>query len=605
MPQGDRSWDVETDLLVVGAGAAGMTAALVGALEGLHVVLCEKSDMVGGTTATSAGTVWIPGNRQGQHVGTPDTVDAARTYLAAMLGEHATDERLDTFLKAGPVVLDYLEQKTNVRFAAPPVHPDYKHLPGAAIGGRALGTIPFDGRKLGDDFARVRPPRREFMVLGGMMVGKADIAPLLAPFCNWTNFRHVIGLLTRHALDRISYKRGTRLIMGNALVARLLDSIRRVGVDLRFETALREIICESGDIVGAVLSSPTGEVVIRARKGVVLATGGIGWSRELRERLFPDAARRFSLAPSSNTGDGILAAERIDAVIERDLDSPALWMPSSVMAQADGHVSVFPHIMLDRAKPGLLAVDKSGRRFVNEADSYHDFVAAMLRSNASASSATPAFLICDRAFIRDFGIGLVQPGTRNLDDFLKVKYLTEGETIEALAHKIGVDGDQLVQTVARYNHYAETGADEEFGRGSSELNRFNGDPGSKPNPCLRRIGPGPYYAVAVWPSDLASSAGLRTDSCGRVLSRDGKILSGLYAVGTDSSSVFRGTYPGPGTMIGRPSYSAGARRWRQQGRCPNFSICRRDTRAALPPKVRWRPPWSESHGRAALHASSV
>ena len=148
--------------------------------------------------------------------------------------------------------------------------------------------------------------------------------------------------------------------MGNALVARLFDSIRRAGVDLRFETALREIICEGDDIVGAVLSSPSGEVAIRARKGVVLATGGIGWSRDLRERLFPDAARRFSLAPSSNTGDGILAAERVNAVIEHDLESPALWMPSSVMAQADGHVSVFPHIMLDRAKPGLLAVNKSG-----------------------------------------------------------------------------------------------------------------------------------------------------------------------------------------------------------------------------------------------------
>ncbi|MHC4042081.1 FAD-dependent oxidoreductase [Bradyrhizobium sp. 23AC] len=236
MPQGDRSWDVETDLLVVGAGAAGMTAALVGALEGLNVVLCEKSKMVGGTTATSAGTVWIPGSRQGQLAGTPDTVDAARTYLTAMLGEHATDERLDMFLKAGPVVLDYLEQKTNVRFAAPPIHPDYKQLPGAAIGGRALGAVPFDGRKLGDDFARIRPPRREFMVLGGMMVGKADIPALLAPFRNWTNFRHVIGLLTRHALDRISHKRGTRLIMGNALVARLFEGVRRAGVDLRFET---------------------------------------------------------------------------------------------------------------------------------------------------------------------------------------------------------------------------------------------------------------------------------------------------------------------------------------------------------------------------------
>ena len=111
------------------------------------------------------------------------------------------------------------------------------------------------------------------------------------------------------------------------------------------------------------------------------------------------------------------AAERVNAMIERDLESPALWMPSSVMAQADGHVSVFPHIMLDRAKPGLLAVNKSGRRFVNEANSYHDFVAAMLRSNASAVVSHTGLPDLRRAFIKDFGIGLVHPGTKDLTEF--------------------------------------------------------------------------------------------------------------------------------------------------------------------------------------------
>jgi hypothetical protein len=207
MSQADRSWDVETDLLVVGAGAAGMTASLVAALEGLDVILCEKSDTVGGTTATSAGTVWIPGNRQGRLAGISDSTEAARVYLEALLGEHAADARVDAFLKVGPLMLDYLEQRTSVRFAAPPVHPDYKNLPGATIGGRALGSVPFDGRKLGKDFDRIRPPRREFMVLGGMMVGKADIPALLAPFRNWTNFRHVVGRWS----SRSAFARSTSL----------------------------------------------------------------------------------------------------------------------------------------------------------------------------------------------------------------------------------------------------------------------------------------------------------------------------------------------------------------------------------------------------------
>ncbi|MGY3149315.1 succinate dehydrogenase/fumarate reductase flavoprotein subunit [Bradyrhizobium sp. USDA 3397] len=550
MPQADRSWDVETDLLVIGAGAGGMTAALVAALEGLDVILCEKSDTVGGTTATSAGTVWIPGNQQGHCTGTPDRIEAARVYLRALLGEHAADERVDAFLQAGPMMLDYLARRTSVLFAAPPMHPDYKDLPGAAIGGRALGAVPFDGRTLGKDFDRVRPPRGEFMVLGGMMVAKADIAPLLAPFRSWSNFRDASRLLGRYLLDRLSYRRGTRLVMGNALVARLFDSVLRAGVHLRYETGLSEFVCDGEAVVGAVVSSRAGALAIRAHKGVVLASGGIGWSRELREKFFPEAARQFSLTPSSCTGDGLLAAERVGAIIERDLDSPALWMPSSVMTRADGQVSVFPHIMLDRAKPGLLAVNKSGRRFVNEADSYHDFVAAMLRSNATSSSAASTFLICDQAFVRTYGIGLVRPGTKDLRKFLRAQYLLAADSIEALAEEIGVDSDELAQTVERYNRLAESGVDEDFGRGSSELNRFNGDPLVKPNPCLRRIGPGPYYAVAVWPTDLASSAGLRTDATARVLSRRGTVIPGLYAVGADSASIFRGTYPGPGTMIG-------------------------------------------------------
>ena len=545
----DRRWDCETDLLVIGAGAGGMTASLVGTLEGLRVILCEKSDMVGGTTATSAGSVWIPGSSQSRKAGVPDSIEAAKTYLAALLGDRASDDRLSAYLASGPAMLDYLERRTSVVFSPPPIHPDYRDLPGAAVGGRALAAVPFDGRLLGADFARVRPPRREFMVLGGMMVGKNDIPPLLAPFRTWGNFRHVAGLFARHARDRLTFKRGTRLIMGNALVARFLNDLRRLAVDIRYRTVLKVLIQTDDEVVGAILSTPGGDIAIRARKGVVLATGGIGWSRELRERLLSENTRRYSLSPESNTGDGILAGERASGQIERKLESPALWMPCSVMKQPDGHLSVFPHIMLDRAKPGLLAVDASGRRFVNEANSYHDFVQGMLRSNRSPAS-VPAYLICDRSFISDFGIGLVHPGTKNLRRFIEANYLFEGRTVADLAAKIGANGDVLAETVERYSRYAETGIDEEFGRGASPLNRFNGDPDNKPNPCLRKVGPGPYYAVAVLPADLASSAGLRTDSTSRVVRCDGTPLKGLYAVGTDAASIFGGTYPGPGTMIG-------------------------------------------------------
>ena len=219
------------------------------------------------------------------------------------------------------------------------------------------------------------------------------------------------------------------------------------------------------------------------------------------------------------------------------------------MQQPDGFTSVFPHIMLDRAKPGVIAVNSSGRRFVNEANSYHDFVEAMLRSQATVSS-IPSYLICDRSFIRDFGLGLIHPGSRRLTRYIRSGYLFCADTLAKLAKEIGVDGGVLAETIDRHNRFAETGMDEDFGRGTSELNRFNGDPLNKPNPCMRKIGPGPYFAVAVWPSDLASSAGLRTDINGRVLTSERQPIPGLYAAGNDAASIFRGTYPGPGTMIG-------------------------------------------------------
>jgi len=281
----------------------------------------------------------------------------------------------------------------------------------------------------------------------------------------------------------------------------------------------------------------------------VLATGGIGWSRELRRRLFPEGTLQYSMSPDGNTGDGILAGERAYGEIAQDTRSPALWMPSSVMTQPDGHLSVYPHIMLDRAKPGLIAVNGAGVRFVNEANSYHDFVQGMLRSHRTTSS-LPSFLICDRSFIRNYGLGLIHPGTRDLTRFIRAGYLFQGDSIAKLAQAIGVDGTALARTIEQHNQFAETGEDEEFGRGSSELNRFNGDPDNQPNPCLRKIGPGPYFAVAVWPSDLASSAGLRTDINGHVLTSERLPIPGLYAVGADAASIFRGTYPGPGTMIG-------------------------------------------------------
>jgi hypothetical protein len=210
-------------------------------------------------------------------------------------------------------------------------HPDYLgNHPGAAFGGRALAPLPFDGRRLGKDFARVRPPRPEFMGPTGMMVARNELDALLRPFSSFVNLRTAMGMVLRQAADRLRYPRGTRLVMGNALVARLFYSLRQRRTPIRFDTALSELIVEQGRVVGAVVNGPAGEKRIHARYGVVLATGGIAHHHALRARLFPQSATR-SLAPESNTGDGIGAAARIGAPVDDGGDSPALWMPTSIL----------------------------------------------------------------------------------------------------------------------------------------------------------------------------------------------------------------------------------------------------------------------------------
>jgi succinate dehydrogenase/fumarate reductase flavoprotein subunit len=537
----------EVDLLVFGAGAAGMTTALVAALEGLSVILCEKTSMVGGTTSTSGGTTWIPGTSQSERDGVPDKIEDAQDFLRSVVGSRGGDELRAAFLASGRAAVDELERNSAVRFTAAKAHPDYVgNHPGAAYGGTALVPDAFDGRLLGEDFRRVRPPHGVFMGLGGMMVARNEIGALLKPFSSLANFRMATSILLRYAADRLKYPRGTRLLMGNALVGQLYYSLRERKVPVLFNSPLIDLLREDGRIVGAVIDTPEGARTIRARRGVVLATGGVAWNKALRAQLFPDVVGQRSQAPEGNTGDGIsIAMTSANAYLDDGHDSAALWMPCSSMTKPDGTEAVWPHIILDRAKPGLIAVGPDGRRFVNESDSYHDFCMGMIRANLPE-----AWLVVDDRFIHQYGLGLVLPGGRGLSGLLKDGYLVKAPNLGELARKIGVEASGLETCVSRHNGFATTGIDEEFGRGSSVMNRFNGDPDNQPNPCMRPIEQAPFYALKVRPIDLAGSAGLRCNENGQVLDRDSYPISGLYACGNDMTSLFRGTYPGPGTTIG-------------------------------------------------------
>ncbi|MGE0230713.1 MAG: FAD-binding protein [Flavobacteriaceae bacterium] len=541
-------WDEEVDLLVAGAGCGGMTAALVGALEGLDVLICEKTGKVGGTTSRAAGTLWIPGNSQNRDAGYPDSVEAAAGYLQALIGDRGLDIR-KAYLESGPAVIDDIAARTDVRFLPCIKHPDYVVEPGAAVTGRAIMPEPFDGRLLGDDFERVRAPIGEFMLLGGMMVGKMDIIHLLNRFRSRASFMHSLKLVLRYFRDRLRYSRGTRLVMGNALVARLFYSLRKRDVPIRFESSIAELIVEDGAVTGAAFDTPEGRRHIRARNGVVLATGGIAHDTELWREFMP-VQPTHSIVCESVRGEGLKVARRAGAVADDDDHrGGALWQPVSVTPPRKGWSGLFAHLYLDRAKPGLIAIDSTGKRFGNEADSYHHFSQAML-DNKAWSPSNPCYLICSAEFVEKWGLGAIHPRTRNLKPFVDSGYITMAPTLAGLAAKLKIDPAALEATVARFNGFARAGVDEDFHRGESELNRFNGDPDHRPNPSLGPVEGSAFVALPVWPAECASSAGLKTNADAQVMNGQGEPISGLYACGNDMASLLKGAYPGPGATLG-------------------------------------------------------
>ncbi len=533
------------DLLVIGAGPAGMTAALVARLEGLTVMLAEKTGQVGGTAATSAGTLWIPGNPVSAAAGHADA-PGADAYLRAVLGNGHDEAMVRAFLDTGPQAIRYLEERSAVRFASCGDHPDYYDLPGAAVRGRAILAREFDGRLLGRDFRRVRPPMPEFLLFGGMMVAKTDIPRLIGRYRSAGNFLHAAGLMLRYLRDRLRYPRGTRLTLGNALVARLYHSLRQAGVQPAFEHRLERLVVSEGRVTGAELMTPAGPVSVAARRGVVLATGGIAHTTGLQGRRLPEGVVPRFLSAEAVQGEGVRAGLAAGARMSPGRQGTgSFWTPASVIRRRDGGDGLYPHLSLDRSKPGLIAVDRAGRRFCNEAVSYHDFVLAMFAD----PRAIPAWLVCSAAFVRRYGLGAIRPG-EGLRRHERSGYITTAPTLEALAGKLGIDPAGLAETVARHDRMAAEGVDRDFAKGETVFDRFNGDPAVQPNPCLAPLGSGPYVAVEIWPAEIVSALGLDTDPAGRVLGQDGAPVPGLYACGNDMASVMAGTAPGPGTTLG-------------------------------------------------------
>jgi len=538
------------DVVVIGAGAGGMTAAAVAAAEGLSVLLIEKTEFIGGTTAWSGGMVWIPVNARMKHAGIDDSLSNAADYLAGTVPETENADLRDAFLAHGPEAVEYLEANTEVRLQPVKTYPDYyPDKPGATAGGRVLEPVTFDGARLGANFGRLRPPLPEFTLFGGMMVNRLDIPHLRKFGRSFRSTLRSMRLVSEYALQRLRARRGTTLHLGNALAARLYASLLARNVDIWFGATVEHLLTEGDVIRGVRVVDRSGSRPIVARKGVVLATGGFSHDAGLRARFFPGAAGAVSAAAPGGSGDGLHAAIAAGASMNTRVASPAYWVPASLFQRADGSQGVFPHTVTDRAKPGVIAVNASGRRFVNEALSYHEFVLAMLRDGNDTTNRS-FHLVCDRRFLWTYGLGRIRPFTLHLGRYIKSGELIEAPSIDALADLIGVETSALSTTVDNYNAHARVGLDPEFGRGTSIYQRHLGDAGHSPNPCVAPIEQAPFYALRIYPADLGTAIGLQTDRHARVLRNNGTAIAGLYACGNDMGSIMNGNYPGPGITLG-------------------------------------------------------
>ena len=540
------------DVLVVGTGASGMSAAVTAAYEGLKVLVVDKAPVYGGTTARSGGWLWIPGTKLAKEQGISEPAGAARAYLQHETTTHFDAARVDAFIENGPKAIDFFTEKTCVQFDMPPVFPDYHaEAPGGQPGGRSMVTRPFDARELGDYVSKLAPPVPELTVFGMMLGSGKELWHFLRAFKSIESFWYVAKRFGGHLVDVMRYGRGMTLTNGNALAGRLAKAGMDLNIPVWLNAPVKKLIVEGDAVVGATVVRDGKPIEIRVRRGVVLACGGFPYDVERRKQLFPHAPtgrEHFTPSPALNTGDGLRLGESVGGWVDPTIPNAAAWCPTSVVQRKDGTQGVMPHF-IDRAKPGVIAVTTKGRRFTNEALSYHDFIQALVKACKGSSEVT-CWLVCDHQHLREYGLGAVAPFPLPIGKHLKSGYLKRGNSLQELASVIGVPAASLQEEVEVFNRDAASGIDTKFSKGSTAYNRYQGDSLVRPNPCMAPILKGPFYAIKVVVGEIGTFAGLSTDESCQVLSKDRQPVKGLYAVGNDAASVMGGNYPGAGITLG-------------------------------------------------------
>ena len=519
MSDSDQKWDLEADVVVAGTGGAGLTAAILAHDQGANVVVIERSDKVGGTTAVSGGGLWIPMNDHMSEVGATDSRDEALAYCLALTAGQAPAELVETFVDTAPVMVRYLEEHTPLKFTATQM-PDYRaEEQGAKLGGRTLDPEMLLKSELGEWADKLRPSPLMFVPLKIEESLKGMSQPKSIPVAV--------------VVDRM--KKGI-VASGNALVGRLLKGCIERNITIMLETRARELVREGGAVVGLSADRDGQPYSMSAKGGVILACGGFEWNDKLREEHLPvDVAGHCS--PASNEGDGLAMALEAGAEIG-NMDQAWIYPGGTVPSEEHEGRPVSRWIMAERTLPHVILVNKAGRRFANEAQNYHD-----LGKSFSDEANLPCWAILDGQYRSKYPILTIMPGDPDPD------WLTKAGSLEELASVLGIDGGGLRSTVERWNEMVGQGKDTDFGRGEGGYERWLGDP-EAPHPNLGTITEPPFYALPVFAHSAGTKGGPKTNSKGEVIDAQGHAIPGLYAAGNVMANIAGPGYYGGGGTIG-------------------------------------------------------